>query len=74
MKQSGLLQDKKENEKIKEWIESHKDIVGSKVKHPSFGTGKVVKIEDNAITIDFEDAGSKSLALEAVVNNNLLEF
>lgn len=74
MKQFGLLQPQEENEKVKEWIESHKDIVGSTVKHPSFGTGKVVKIEDNAITIDFEDAGSKSLALEAVVSNNLLEF
>lgn len=74
MKQSGLLQDQEENEKVKEWIESHKDVVGSTVKHPTFGTGKVVKIEDNAITIDFEDAGSKSLALEAVVSNNLLEF
>ena len=74
MKQSGLFQPQEENEKVKEWIESHKDIVGSTVKHPSFGTGKVVKIEDNAITIDFEDTGSKSLALEAVVSNNLLEF
>lgn len=74
MKQSGLLQPQKENEKVKEWIESHKDIVGSTVKHPSFGTGKVVKIEDNAITIDFEDDGSKSLALNAVVESNLLEF
>lgn len=34
MKQSGLLQDQEENEKVKEWIESHKGVVGSRVKHP----------------------------------------
>ena len=74
MKQSGLLQEQEENEKVKEWIESHKDVVGSTVKHPSFGTGKVTGIKGNTITIDFEDKGKKSLALEAVVESNLLEF
>ena len=74
MKQSGLLQEKEENEKVKEWIESHKDVVGSTVKHPSFGTGIVTEIKDAPITIDFEDYGSKSLALEAVVESDLLEF
>lgn len=74
MKQSGLLQEQEENEKVKEWIAAHKDIVGSTVKHPSFGTGKVVKIEDDAITIDFVDEGKISLALEAVVESDLLDF
>jgi hypothetical protein len=74
MKQSGLLQDQEENEKVKEWIESHKDVVGSTVKHPTFGTGKVTEIKDGTINIDFEDYGSKSLALNAVVESNLLEF
>ena len=74
MKQFGLLQPQEENEKVKEWIESHKGVVGSTVKHPSFGAGKVTEIKDNKITIDFEDFGSKSLALEAVVESNLLEF
>ena len=74
MKQSGLLQDKEENKKVKEWIENHKVVVGSTVKHPSFGTGKVTEIKDNAITIDFVEQGKKSLALEAVVESNLLEF
>ncbi len=74
MKQSGLLQDQEENEKVKEWIESHKDVVGSTAKHPTFGTGKVTEIKDGTITIDFEDYGSKSLALNAVVESNLLEF
>lgn len=74
MKQSGILQDQEENEKVKEWIESHKDVVGSTVKHPTFGTGKVTEIKDGTITIDFEDCGSKSLALNAVVESNLLEF
>nr|DAX73200.1 MAG TPA: ATP-dependent DNA helicase [Caudoviricetes sp.] len=74
IKQSGLLQEQEENDKVKEWIESHKDVVGSIVKHPSFGTGKVTEITDNTITIDFEDSGSKSLALNAVVESNLLEF
>lgn len=74
MKQSCLLQDQEENEKVKEWIESHKDIVGSTVKHPTFGTGKVTEIKDGTINIDFEDYGSKSLALNAVVESNLLEF
>ena len=74
MKQSGLLQEQEENKKVKEWIETNKDIVGSTVKHPSFGTGKVTEIKDNTITIDFEDKGKKYLALEAVVESNLLEF
>jgi hypothetical protein len=74
MKQSGLLQDQEENEKVKEWIESHKDVVGLTAKHPTFGTGKVTEIKDGTITIDFEDYGSKSLALNAVVESNLLEF
>ncbi len=74
MKQSGLLQPQEENEKVNEWIEAHKGIVGSTVKHPSFGKGKVIKVKDNAITIDFEDEGKKSLALEAVVESNLLKF
>ena len=74
MKQFGLLQPQEENEKVKEWIESHKGVVGSTVKHPSFGTGKVTKIKDNTITINFVDQGKKSLALEAVVESNLLEF
>ena len=74
MKQSGLLQEQEENKKVKEWIETNKDIVGSTVKHSSFGTGKVTEIKDNTITIDFEDKGKKSLALEAVVESNLLEF
>lgn len=74
MKQSGLLQPQEENEKVKEWIEAHKDVVGSTVKHPSFGTGTVLKIKDNTITIDFEDKGRKSLALEAVVESDLLDF
>lgn len=74
MKQSGLLQEQEENEKIKEWIESHKDAVGSTVKHPSFGTGKVTEFKGNTITIDFGDKGKKSLALETIVESNLLEF
>lgn len=74
MKQSGLLQEQEENEKIKEWLESHKDAVGSTVKHPSFGTGKITEFKDNTITIDFGDKGKKSLALEAILESNLLEF
>lgn len=74
MKQSGLLQEQEENEKVKEWIETNKDIVGTTVKHPSFGTGKVTEIKDNTITIDFVDKGKKSLALEALIESNLLEF
>lgn len=74
MKQSGLLQDQEENEKVKDWIDTHKDVVGSTVKHSSFGTGKVTEIKDNTIVIDFEDKGRKSLVLEAVVESNLLEF
>lgn len=74
MKQSGLLHEQEENEKIKEWLESHKDAVGSTVKHPSFGTGKITEFKDNTITIDFGDKGKKSLALEAILESNLLEF
>lgn len=39
-----------------------------------FGTGEVTEIKGNTITIDFVDQGKKSLALEAVVESNLLEF
>lgn len=74
MKQSGLIQPQEENEKVNEWIEAHNDVVGSTVKHPSFGTGKVVEIKENTIVIDFEDKGRTSLALEAVVESDLLEF
>lgn len=74
MKHSGLLQDQEENEKVKEWVESHKDVACSTVKHSFFGIGKVVEIKDNAIVIDFEDAGRKSLALEAVAESDLLDF
>ena len=74
MKQSGLIQPQEENKKVKEWIEAHKGIVGSTVKHPSFGKGTVLEIKDNTIVIDFVDKGKKSLALEAVVESNFLEF
>ena len=74
MKQSGLLQDQEENEKVKEWIAAHKDVVGSTVKHPAFGTGKVTEIKDNTIVIDFEDKERKSLAIEAIVESDLLDF
>ena len=74
MKQSGLLQDQEENEKVKEWIEDHKGVVGSTVKHPSFGKGTVLEVKENTIVIDFEDEGKKSLALEAVVESGLLDF
>lgn len=74
MKQFGLIQVQEENEKVKDWIESNKSVVGSTVKHPSFGTGEVTEIKGNTITIDFENKGQKSLALEAVVESNLLEF
>lgn len=74
MKQSGLLQEQEENEKVKEWIETHKDVAGSTVKHSFFGIGKVVEIKDNAIVIDFEGAGRKSLALVAVAESDLLDF
>lgn len=74
MKQSGLIQSQEENEKVNEWIEAHKDVVGSTVKHLSFGTGKAVEIKENTIVIDFEDKGRTSLALEAVVESDLLEF
>jgi hypothetical protein len=74
MKQSGLIQAQEENEKVKEWIEAHKGVIGSTVKHPSFGTGKVIEVKDNTITIDFEDKGRKSLALEAIVESDFLDF
>ena len=74
MKQSGLIQEQEESEKVKEWVEAHKDVAGSTVKHSFFGIGKVVEIKDNTIVIDFEDYGRKSLALEAVVESDLLDF
>ena len=74
MKHAGLLQNQEENKKVVEWIDTHKGVVGSTVKHPSFGIGKVAEIKDNTIVIDFEDKGRKLLALEAVVESDLLDF
>lgn len=74
MKHAGLLQNQEENEKVIEWIDAHEGVVGSIVKHSLFGTGKVVEIKDNTIVIDFEDESRKYLALEAIVESDLLDF
>lgn len=75
MEKFGLIREPKENPKVKEWLETHKDAVGSTVKHPYFGKGKVVKVEDLIIVVKFEERGETRLALEAIAeNNNLLEF
>lgn len=46
---------------------------GDKIHHKSFGHGKVIEIEDDMITIDFNMYGKKKISLKISMENNLLK-
>jgi ATP-dependent DNA helicase RecQ len=46
--------------------------VNDKVEHQAFGTGTVQRVEEDALTVLFEDAGYKKLALTALEQPELL--
>jgi ATP-dependent DNA helicase RecQ len=45
----------------------------SAVRHDDFGTGTVTDVEDDRITVLFEDVGYRNLSLEVVAEQGLLE-
>jgi len=47
--------------------------LASEVRHPEFGEGTVTDIEEDRITVLFEDVGYKTLSLELVEEQGLLE-
>ena len=47
--------------------------LGSRVAHARFGSGEVVAYEDDTITVLFDDAGYRSLSVDLVRDNNLLQ-
>ncbi|WP_034385587.1 ATP-dependent DNA helicase RecQ [Deinococcus sp. YIM 77859] len=47
--------------------------LGSRVRHPSFGTGQVVRYEGEKITVLFDEQGYQTLALPVVLENELLQ-
>ncbi len=46
--------------------------VGSRVRHPKFGTATVQRYEDDKVVVLFDDVGYKALALAAVRDGDLL--
>ena len=47
--------------------------IGSRVTHTSFGEGQVMRYEEDKIVVLFDDTGYQTLALELVLERNLLE-
>ncbi|WP_210504407.1 RecQ family ATP-dependent DNA helicase [Nocardioides xinjiangensis] len=47
--------------------------VQNTVEHPEFGTGTVTDVEDDRITVLFEDVGYRTLSLDLVEDRGLLE-
>ena len=45
---------------------------GMRVQHPEFGDGVVLRVENDRVTVLFDDGGYKTLALEAVEGQDLL--
>ena len=48
-------------------------VVEGRVRHDEFGAGTVTDVEDDRVTVLFEDAGYKTLSLELVEEHGLLE-
>ena len=46
--------------------------LGTPVEHTEWGAGAVMRVEDDRITVLFDDVGYKTLGLRAVVDNDLL--
>ncbi len=44
---------------------------GQNVRHKSFGQGKIVKVQNNMVTIDFEKYGQKTM-MKNILNNFLV--
>lgn len=47
--------------------------VGSRVAHPTFGEGQVVRYEGEKVTVLFDEQGYQTLALPVVLENELLK-
>ena len=47
--------------------------LNDKVLHAVFGVGEVTRVEREVVTVRFEKAGYKSLALPDVLESNLLQ-
>lgn len=47
--------------------------LNSSVRHPKWGSGVVMSIEDDKLTVLFHQIGYKTLSLRAVRDNDLLE-
>lgn len=50
------------------------DIVGKRVKHTTFGSGKIIAIDGSAIVIEFDSFGTKKLGYEFCMEKHMLEF
>ncbi|HEX7022517.1 MAG TPA: ATP-dependent DNA helicase RecQ [Trueperaceae bacterium] len=46
--------------------------IGSRVKHPSFGAGQVMRYEQGKMTVLFDAHGYQTLAVDVVLDNDLL--
>lgn len=71
---------KRVNEEYQEWLEKHNEnLVGAIVEHTAFGKGKITEVENindtelATIYVDFENKGSKRLALPALIENDLIK-
>ena len=45
---------------------------GGFVRHKSFGSGKILSVKDDILTVDFGEKGERKLALSLSLQNNLL--
>ena len=45
---------------------------GGFVRHKSFGSGKILTVKDDILTVDFWEKGVRKLALSLSLQNNLL--
>ena len=48
--------------------------VGSQIKHRSFGTGKVLELRDDVITVAFPKHGTRKMLLSALIEHGLIEL
>ena len=47
--------------------------VGSPVEHPEFGRGSVIDVDDDTVTVLFDDVGYRTLATDIVERKGLLD-
>ena len=48
--------------------------VGSRIKHRSFGAGKVLEIRDDVITVAFQKYGTRKMLLSALIEHGLVKL